>query len=236
MTILSVFQEASTRIGIARPDGGIMSSTEQEHMELAALANEVGAMIARSSEWQALIRLRTFTVAADDADSAVSLPSDFDRFPKGMKIRSDAWAGQPLRRIVDLDEWNLRRLEPVAASPSAWTIIGGQIHLNPQPPATETLSFYYLTRNYALDLGGTAKSAFTADDDSFRLNERTLKLGIIWKYRAAKGLPSDGDLADFEQALAEDIERDKGYREIVIGRRSVPRDVSIAWPGVLGQG
>ena len=53
----------------------------------------------------------------------------------------------------------------------------------------ETASFNYLDKNcLSLTPGGYGDS-FMADTDSFRLDERLLKLGMIWQWKAQKGTP-----------------------------------------------
>lgn len=211
-----------------------MSSTEQEHIELAAMANEMGAMIARAAEWNVLTRLQTMT--GDGTDTDFALPSDYDRMVESSGMLSSNWPGSKLRHVTDRTEWLHNLLVPRNPAPADWTLLGGEVHFNPALADDETVKFYYVSNQFATAADLSNQAAFTADDDSFRLNERTLRLGIIWKWRASKGYPSDGDYQDYQEALAQDIARDKGPREIVIGRRSFPRGVSIAWPGVLGQG
>ena len=159
MTILSVFQAASTRIGIERPTG-VMSSGEQEHIELAAMANEVGEMIARAAEWQVLTRLRTMT--GDGSDTDFVLPSDFGWFVEGTELRSSNWPGQKLRHVLDRDEWLRNLLVPSNPAPPDWTLFDGAVHFNPAPASGETIKFYYVSNQFATGIDLANKAAFTA--------------------------------------------------------------------------
>ena len=97
----------------------------------------------------------------------------------------------------------------------------------------DTVKFIYIRNAWAA--GGT-KTAFTADDDAFDLDERLLKLGMIWQWRANKGLPYAEDMANYEAALAMLIGADKGENILRIGgRRSSFPDAKIAYPWSLGQ-
>ena len=55
MTLLTVFQEAATVIGMDVPDS-VYGSSAREHQEIAVLANTMGRRIARAYEWQELKR------------------------------------------------------------------------------------------------------------------------------------------------------------------------------------
>lgn len=225
MTILSVCQEASTVIGLAYPSQ-VFGSTEQEAVELAALANEMGARIARAAEWQALTRLRTLSGSDDDRP----LPEDFDRFVRDGGLRSNMWGGAKLRHVVSRDEWLQLTLLPLNASPPVWTLRENEIHFLPAPQADEEISFYYISNLWAQTTGGDNQASFMTDDDVFRLNERTLKLGMIAQWRANKGMDMEPHASVASQALAEDILRDQGPRTIEVGRPTTFRGVDLAYP------
>lgn len=54
------------------------------------------------------------------------------------------------------------------------------------------------------------KEEFTSDDDVFRLDERVLKLGMIWPWKANKGQAYAEDMVTYEDALAVASGNDKG--------------------------
>jgi hypothetical protein len=82
----------------------------------------------------------------------------------------------------------------------AWTIIGEQVQIKPAMAAATTAQFYYITNKIVKDKDGVPKTTFTADDDVFRLDERVLKLGMIWQWKANKGRAYSEDMATFEDA------------------------------------
>lgn len=57
---------------------------------------------------------------------------------------------------------------------------------------------------------GTLTGAFTADDNEFLLDDRLLTLGLIWRWKAQKGLDYSEDLQTYEIALAQAQVRDRG--------------------------
>lgn len=231
MSILSVCQDLSPVIGIGRPDV-VFGSDDEDAVRLAALANEMGERIARAAEWQMLLKLRTIT--GDGSDTTFGLPTDFDRFPQSGELRSSMWAGARLQHISDPDEWLQRTLLALTAGPPAWTIIGDTVNFDPAPASGELVKFYYLSNQWAKSAGGDNQASFLVDSDSFRLNERTLRLAMIAQWKANMGLDAAIHAGVADKALAEDIARDRGPRAIRIGTPTVPRDVTLAWPGVLG--
>ena len=73
----------------------------------------------------------------------------------------------------------------------------------------------------------STKAAFTADSDTFRLDEELLKLGIVWQWKASKGYPYAEDMANYEKQMNACLQKDAGSKPIVSGR---PRH-NWWWPG-----
>ena len=228
MTVLTAIQNACGEgIPLNRPDA-VFSSQEREHFELQVLANTAGAHIARDCEWQKLKLIATIT--GDGASEDFGFPEDYDRMLKKAELRTSRHV-MALTHVTSSDQWldmSIRGFDPVAG---AWTIHGDRIHIRPAPLAGEEVKYFYMTAKWALDREGSAKAAFAADDDTFRLSEKLLELCMIWKWRAAKGLPYAENLADYEEAREKLIAADRGPRAITIGRARPATDAGIAWPG-----
>lgn len=226
MSLLTVFQQACTSgIALEKPSA-VFGSSSREHIELANIANEMAAMIAASHEWQTLNKIATIT--GDGSEEDWGLPSDFDR----MLDKSQLWSSSletPLSPISDRDEWLGMDVQSFDFVINAWILYADQIHIKPALSSGVTAQYFYQSNLWALD-GSTPAAEFTDDADTFRLDERLLKLGIIWKWREMKGLPYAEDLATYERLLAKLIARDKGSRIIRIGRTGMPRDANYAYP------
>jgi hypothetical protein len=78
---------------------------------------------------------------------------------------------------------------------------------------------------------GSAKAAFTADDDTFVLDERLLTLDCIWRWKAQKGLEYAEHMQNAEIARSKAISDDKGPRILVQGRRRL--SLPVAYPGTI---
>lgn len=229
MTVLAAIQDATTVLGLEKPSA-VYSSAEREHVELAALANEIGQRIGRAYEWELLNRIATFT--GDGSTVAFDLPSDFDRMVKDAQLWSSSLE-TPLRNIHSRNEWLGLDVQAFDFVINAWIKFGGQIHIKPALASGVTVKTFYQSDQIAQANDLSLKAAFTADNDVFRLSERLLKLGIIWQWRANKGLPYEEDLETYEELLTKEISDDKGARVLVAGRRRVPRDVTVAFPQAI---
>jgi len=226
MSLLTVFQQACTSgIALEKP-AAVYGSTTREHVELANIANEMAAMIAASHEWQILNKIATIT--GDGTTEDFSLPSDFDR----MLDKSQLWSTSletPLSPISDRDQWLELDIKSFDFVINAWIIYGGQIHIKPALSTGVQVKYWYQSNLWGLN-GATPISEFTADTNTFRIDERLLKLGIIWRWREMKGLPYAEDLATYERLLAKLAMRDKGSRIIRLGKAVLPRDTTVAYP------
>ena len=232
MTVLSAIQSAAIRI-IGRRPSTIYSDTSTFALEMADLANEVAADIAKSADWQALIKVHTIT--GDGTTDAFDLPDDYAR----MLIKSDildttnfAWG---YTRILDLNEFLWVKQRELQALPGSWILYGNQFQFVPPPANAAEAEFPYIDKRYAQATGGGAyKEAFTVDTDVFRLSERLLTLGLVWRWRQNKRLDSGEDEANFAKAFAEEAGRDKGARIFATGPARFPANTSLAYPYPLG--
>lgn len=232
MTILSVIQQVCPVIGLTVPDA-VFSSTAREHIELQALANEMAQRIAFDThDWSALKALGT--ISGDGVTSAFSMPSDYRRMLKKASLWSSAGFATSLFHVADTDQWLGMQSRSPQWSPGAWTIIGRQINILPIPATGSTVQYYYLSNAIAVAQDGTLRTAFLADSDTFVLDERVLRLGMIWQWRANKGLSYAEDLATYEEALSYAIGADKGSNTVVVGHRRTPYNAMYAYPGTLG--
>lgn len=224
MSILTVLQDVAAKVGMEVPTA-VMASTAREHAELKALANEVAARIAKAHEWRALAVLATYT--GDGVAEDFSLPADFDRMPVEAKIWSSSLQN-PLTRVESLDDWLGMIVQNVDVVFGAWIIYGGQMHIRKALGSGATARHWYQSNLIVQPNAGANKAAFAADDDTFRLSERLLKLGLIWEWKSSKGRPYAEDMATYEELKEKLIVADMGAR--ILGRRGRVRGVDMALP------
>jgi hypothetical protein len=229
MTLLSVVQGVCAVVGVAMPTSVFTNITNNRTMtEMLALANEMAQRIAYDEgDWQ---RLRsTNTMTGDAIKTAFDLPADYKR----MLLTSNLWrstsALTPMRFVPDTDEWLNRRALNIYDAWGEWTMLGGQIRIAPTLAVGITAYYAYLQKNcIALKSGGYGDS-FQDDADSYVLDERVLKLGMIWQWKAQKGSPYQEDMGTFEDALGSVQGRDSPA-PILIGRKPVSLAARTAYP------
>lgn len=225
-TILDIIGRAALVIGSSVPSA-VFGSSDREALELGEAAHEAADHMAEFHDWQRLKRLATMT--GDGSTTAFDLPSDFLRMPKDQRVWSSAQE-TPMTHVLSHDDWLELDVKAYELVIRAWTILGGEFHTKPALDAGETAKFYYQSR---MKVNGGAKEEFSADEDTFDLDDRVLKLGIIWRWKANKGLDYAEDMVNYEMALATAVAADKGSRTLAIGRGTYPRGVSIAYPQAI---
>lgn len=228
MTMLSACQAAGMRLTGTRPPT-VFSTTDRFSQELADLATEAAIGIAKAHDWQTLTKKHI--IPGDGVATSFALPSDFDRMP----IKANVYSTRSLIAFLpvrDLDQWLEFEVQPVVGSPGYWIILGGRFQVLPVMGSTEIAKFYYIS-NEIINNGTTQKTEFSSDADTFKLSERLLTLGIIWRWRAQKRLEYAEDLQNYQVALNEEIGRDKGSRIIAVGKARVPFGAEMAYPGII---
>lgn len=223
-TALSIVQDAAAKLGVAQPTV-LFGSTDRTAIELREALIEAADKIMHAHDWQLLRVIQTNI--GDGTTTDFSLPPDFLRMPKDAEMWSTKWT-RGLTRITP-EEWLQLDVHSFDVVTGVWTIFGGDFVYRPALDADETAKFWYISNKCCAENDGTAKAVFTADDDTFRLDDRVLELVLVWLFRTQKGLDYAEDMASAEIALARMIERDKGARIITqASRRNV--HASLAYP------
>jgi hypothetical protein len=231
MALLSVVRDVCSVVGVLPPTAVFTNINANPTMqEMLATANEMAQRIAYDNrEWTTLKLVNTIT--GDGATEGFPLPANYKR----MLLTGNVWRSTtpsvPMRFIPDTDEWINRRMRNYSDNRGEWTIYGGLIHIQPILAATETASFTYLDKNaVALAAGGNGDS-FLADGDTFRLNERLLKLGMIVEWKQHKGSPYAEDMGTYVDTLMAEQAADVPA-PIIIGKMTISQAaaVTVAYP------
>ncbi|GMB80541.1 hypothetical protein NN6n1_13230 [Shinella zoogloeoides] len=232
MTLLTACQNAAVLLLGRKPDT-IFSSTDVFSLEMQVLANEVACDIARSHDWQALVR--THSIMPDGVATTFPLPTDYGRMLLDSEIYNQTNWAWGYTHVTRADDWLRMKVQDFTVIvPSAWTMQGDQFEFLPAPSSSATAKFVYITKNIIKSETNQAKANFTDDEDKFALSERLLTLGLVWRWRELKRLEASTDQANFEKAFAEIAARDGGSKIIRKGGRPIYGDFRIAWPWPLG--
>ena len=182
MSLLTICQDAARRIGLTPPDT-VISSVESNAIALLGFAQEEGKELARRATWQKITKEATFSTTASDLDYA--LESDFDWYlPDTMFNRT---SNRQVAGPISAAEWQRIQASLVTLVNPGFRFRGGLILISPTPSATETVAYEYMSNQWCESVGGTDQSAWAADTDLPLLNEELHTLGIVWRFKQAKG-------------------------------------------------
>jgi hypothetical protein len=241
MSLLTVVQEVCEVVGVERPTSVFAGiSTNRTMQEMVALANEMAQRIADDTrEWALMKAIGGFTGPGDAFDP----PIDFKRLLLTTQMWRSTQTMYPMLYISDSNEWLWRRLRNWADSRGEWTNFGGKIRMWPALAADQTVTYFYLSRNCVTLAAGGVGDAFQTDGDKFRLDERLLRLGMIWQWKANKGSPYAEDMGSWSDAMAIAFGTDKPAPIIIdkqdlssslMGPISGPAGFSVALEGPPG--
>jgi hypothetical protein len=206
MNLKSIVQEAAKRIGLTPPDA-VVTSTEETARRMHALVNQEGHALMRRHDWDVLTFEQVISTVASETQPG-AIPADLDRVIGETAFnRSQRRA---LRGPVSAAEW--QRLKSggalVATGRPFFRARGSNLLLLPAPPAGETVAFEYVSRNWAASEVGEPRSSMQVDTDVPLLDEEIVILGIVWRFKAAKGLEYAEDFRAYEAAIASRISHD----------------------------
>lgn len=159
-------------------------NTQDQVLRLVSLANRSVRRLA-VWPWQAL-RLN-YSFSLTDAEE-YDLPDDFRAL-----IPDTAFAESyihPIDMRTNPEHWAYLKASAGGTGPRyRFRILGNKIHVH-APQSGELVSFEYLTDHPVLATDGTTtKKLFTADTDTWRLDDDILQMDLIWRYKKLLGLP-----------------------------------------------
>jgi hypothetical protein len=231
MTLISVVKDVCQVVGVQQPTSVFTNINANRTMqEMSALATEMAQRIAYDSGKDWTILKKVATLIGDGVADAFNLPADYKR----MLLTTELWRSTstqtPMQYIVDTNEWVQRRNQPWTSAWGEWTMLGGQIVIQPIMDVGVNATFGYLNKNCITLASSGYGDTFMADNDSFILGDRLLKLAMIWQWKSNKGSPYAEDLATYNDALNVAMGSEKPA-PIIVGR--LPMSGNMAYPWVV---
>lgn len=228
MTLLSLIQDVCDDLGVDRPSQ-VIGNTSQEVRQLLQIAQREGRDLASRFAWQKMVKINTFTLtAAEDQgllNSTVVSTGDFDYM-----INDTFWdrtTSLPILGPVSEKDWQTLKAFPVTGPYLQYRIYNGRLYINPTPSA-DSAAFEYKSTHWCESSGGTGQTKWTADTDVGRLDERIMTFGVIWRWKARKGLEYQEDFIAYERMVKDAMGRDKSARTLSASGGPVDRI-----PGVI---
>ena len=207
MTMLSMIQQVCAEIGLPQPNA-VATSTDSQLLQMMALLNREGKELAKRIAWQALRKETSFTTVATESQGSINT------IAPGLNyiVNNTIW-NRDLKRPVfgPLDPQRWQQLEALTLR-GPWNefiIRENTLRFIPAPAAGQPCYFEYITKNWCTDsTGATGKTAFTADDDVPLLDDDIMTMGLIWRWKQAKGFAYAEEFSTYERLVANAAGRD----------------------------
>lgn len=207
MSALTVVQTVSERLGLPRPNAAV-SSSDPQIKQILALANEIGQTLASRYNWEHLTHEATFTTVNNESQGDIESLAPGYKFIVNESFH-DRTLIRPIFGPVPAQKWQLMKARNLTGPYSNYRIRGGELIVNPVPPAGHTWAFEYISKNWVCDAAETTtRYAFTQDDDYSCIDERLIELGALWRFLAAKGFNYAEEFSEYERQVADAIARD----------------------------
>lgn len=212
MTALSIVQEACKRLSLDVPSV-LFSSTNDLDIQLRGLLNAEVIDLARYGAWTRLTREKTFSTAAQEVQTS-AVPADFDWY-----IDDTMYNRTMVRKLVGpitAEDWQKEKAGPVYSSVfNAFRFRGGNILITPDPTASQTVAYEYITKYRVADSDDNEdQEIFAADTDYALLDEELLTQGLIWRWKQKKGLDYAEDFQTYYRNCDTALARDGGKKKI----------------------
>ena len=208
LSCLQIVQTACRRIGIPAP-AAAFTSQDPQIIQLLSLSEEEGQEHATRYPWQALQTETTFTTVAAQVQGSMSVIA-----PNYDYIVNDTIWNRTLRRPVygpkSEQDWQQAQAMQINGPFNSFRIIGDVLNFYPNPVGGQTCAFEYISKNWISTLVGGTSSVWTNDADTPLINDEVLVLGLVWRWKQAKGLDYAEDFGKYERRMADLMGRDAG--------------------------
>ncbi len=233
MSLLTMVQDACDKLGIPRLSA-VIGSASPDARQMLVLANQESEELSRRTAWQILTKETTFAALAQESQTGALLANV--RF-----IINGTFYNRTRQRVVlgpiPPEEWQRQKATTTQVYFDQYRIRGNAIQLMPTPTAGDIYAYEFVTKAWATNSTATVDrvDGFVADTDLTLLNEFATKLGIVWRWKMAKGLDYAEDYRTYEITVTNLIARDGSKRTLsMAGDRTFPSPTVIvqegSWP------
>jgi len=202
MTCLTLVQTACARLGFLKP-AAVVTSVDPQVQQFLALANEEGQSLSEATNWQALRKEGLFTTVAAQQQGTIATIAPGCKF-----IVNDTIWNRTLRMPVfgplSPQQWQQQAAMFYQGHWNQFRIFDDTINFIPTPPAGQNCAFEYVSRNWT----AAGFESFQDDNDASLLDEKLMVLGVIWRFKQAKGLDFTTDLTKYQRQLTNLIARE----------------------------
>jgi hypothetical protein len=195
MSLLSLVSDAMILCGFSAPST-VYGNTDANVTLFRLLSQVEGDALSRRYDWRGLKVLGTMT--GDGSSTEYTLPTDFDRFVTGYPLYMDGTPQLPLHKVSDDDMLAMKVAETQPTNP-VWRLFGDTIEYYPAPESGDIIKIEYRSKYWIVDEDlATRKATWAEDTDLALMPERLITLGLIWRYKHAKGLDYAEDFRTYQ--------------------------------------
>ena len=212
MSLLSLIADAAILVGIDEPLA-VASSSADEIKQLRVISQQEGDELSRAFDWRKLKVQATIT--GDGSSEYWDLPDDFDRQQPGDNL----WlADSPhLPLIGPISDESMLAIKASVSEPSrsVWRYFGDQVQIWPVLDAGENVSLEYRSSHWIVSADGqTVRNRWQVDTDIALIPERLMTLGVVWRWKAYKGLDYAQSFDTYEKEKMKAMRADGGFRTL----------------------
>lgn len=240
MSLLSVVRNAMAICSMPAPQQ-VFSNIDPSVTQMLALLYMQGRDLVKRHDWSVLQVTETLTCIAANAQTGYPVAA-FDRMARGSQVwnTSKDW---PIHGPVSADEWGDLIVRNAVTLPQYWRLLGGVLNIY-APTVGDGVRYEYISKYWIFNNGAPlglapsslvtgAAESFISDSDTFLFPEELLELGLIWRWKQAKQLDYAEDMRNFEIALRNAIDSDKGGRRVIGTDRARLERPFKSWPGTI---
>lgn len=218
MTLLEILDNLLLECGIGT-ETSYAGNSDEAVSRLVSIANRASVAIVGEFPWSRLRRTYTFTM--EDGVTEYDLPDDFERL-----IPDTAYANSyvvPMDMQTDEQQWAYLKVNGTGTGPRyRCRIFDGKIQVH-APQASEEVRLEYVSNAPVLASDGSRKRRFTADSDTYLLDDELLLMGAKWRYKQLIGQADwQGAMAEFQGYLLARQGADGGLKTIDTMDRDYP--------------
>ncbi len=216
MSLLDIVQDAAVLCNLPAPSS-VISSSDPNASLLLRLANQEGNELSRRHDWQTMTIDYTFTSVATEKQT--QFPTGYDRLVPYPEVWNRS-LGLPYNGPTSRRTWGtLKGLAVTSASPGWWRLTfsdddpyGPTLEITPAPTAGETIAVPYVQKQWVSAADRLTLFDSWQSDTNFcdSFPERLITLGIVWRYKRAKGLDYAEDMSTYEREVERACSRDRG--------------------------
>jgi hypothetical protein len=217
MSILSVLQLVMPICGLPQPSQAV-SSTDPNVIKFVALAQDIGDELRERFFWRNLNIAGQLT--GDGTTTLFGLPSDWAQLSPGQDFYSSLYPLLAMPGPVSNETMAALKASAFVPTRPVWRIIGGTLEFFPAPGLGEIITFNYYSTNWVSNAAALQRQpGFALDSDFSMIDEIVLRRGLIWRWKASKGLDYAEDFRAYQMSLDRAAGREDAQRVVSTSNR-----------------